>query len=436
MEPLVGVWLTSLVGAGAFSTAGYLFGQRKVARSSMQVFERPTMPNATTRQEALSPSLESATAVRIAPAFDEPSPDEETTRVGTLSDQLARASAQAVPSERHHIIKEQLAATKAELETAIADATSAAEKAKATENALKKELEAARAAASSAAEKLHAAEAASVKLKAATAESSSSTEKLRAAEAANAELARQLEAVRGQLRDEVIARASASAHAEELGDRLAKASEETASLRHKVALLSGVGRGKGLGASQPPNARVSAAPPATSGPTRSAPPARPSNDEANALQAEVARLALENRELRQRVLGSVPPKKATSRGSVPDLDLDVYQRLVERIGKSSRLTSAALTDEVGSLIFGSGELAEGLAAFGAYIRDASTRTERLLPLEGVDEIDIRDRRGSHLSTRVIVRTPVELSVVLLSSPGESLAAAKKLVDETIKGGKL
>ena len=84
-------------------------------------------------------------------------------------------------------------------------------------------------------------------------------------------------------------------------------------------------------------------------------------------------------------------------------------------------------------VLGSGDLAEGMAAFGAYIRDASSRTDRLLPLEGVEEVEIRDRNGLLLSTRVVNHpSSGELCLVLLGSADVSVVAAKKIVDEHLR----
>ena len=90
------------------------------------------------------------------------------------------------------------------------------------------------------------------------------------------------------------------------------------------------------------------------------------------------------------------------------------------------------TKRVGSLLIGTGELAESLAAFGAYIRDAGARTDRLLPLDGVEEVDIRDRAGMLLSTRVVLHDPVELSLVYLASAEASGVAAKKIIEEQLR----
>lgn len=436
MDPLPLVWLSSILGAGLFSSAGYLYGKRSAADAVRvdDAAERPT-----------APGLSDLPSVAAGP--DDDYSQEEETKVGVVSDHIARA---ATPSAAHHVWREQIDAAKAELatrttelEAALAQLSTTEEKARDAEGA-KADLERALAEASASAEQARNAEAAArQELSAHSSSQTAAAEKLQAAEAGNAELARHLEVVRNELRDEVIARATANARADELGDRLARASEETASLRHKLSqqvkqmrdgFASSPPRRRddslppGASASQRPAARVSAPP---SHVTASAPP-RPTEDAA--LQAEVARLAAENRDLRARVLGSIPPKRP-SRASAPDLDLDVYRALVERLGGANGAGGArcaVIADEVGSLLVGSGDLAEGLAAFGAYIRDASSRTERLLPLDGVEEIDIRDRRGTVLSTRLITRVPTELSLVLLGNEGASVDAAKRIAEETLK----
>ena len=457
MDAIVGVWLTSIVGAGAFSAAGYILGQRGVVLPFLglgaspppvrrELEDRPTPEVAPAARdvaraasaESLPPAMPSArpNPTPEVPTTTDGASDDEETRVAFVPEAITRSA--APPSDSQVVIvREQLEATKTDLAAALTKAESAEERA-------------------------------------------------RAADAVKAELERQIEALRAELRDEVVVRATASAHADELGDRLARASEEAASLRHKVALLDKQskqlrealqGRVRALTTSEwhrrrdleeteemrvklrdvydklersslpPADAALGSDPPAARTPSTPATarqgspsspvpakPAslRPTSDEHLVLQAEVARLAAENRDLRARALGSLPPKKAPSRGSAPDLDLDVYRQLVERVGGAAGLQCAVIADELGSLLAGSGELAESLAAFGAYIRDASSRTERLLPLEGVDEIDIRDRRGALLSTRVITRSPSELSLVLLGGAGASLAAAKKIADETLR----
>jgi hypothetical protein len=286
-------------------------------------------------------------------------------------------------------------------------------------------------------------------------------ERQKAVEILKAELERQLEGVRNELRNEVILRAAAEARVEELGDRLAKASEEAGTLRHRVNMLdrqtkllreSLKGRpvtairnrddeaeemrlklrdvvDKLERASLPPLGNNHATPPGGMVAPASIRPPKENDD----LQKEIARLASENRHLRAQTLGgSLPPKKPASRSdSVPDIDIELYRSVVDKLGTIAGLKAAVVADEVGSLLVGNGDLAEGLAAFGAYIRDASARTDRLLPLEGVDEVDIRDRNGSLLSTRVIFQK-AQLSLIVLCSGDASMAAAKKLAAETLR----
>jgi hypothetical protein len=318
-------------------------------------------------------------------------------------------------------------------------------------------------------------------LRAALQQLEAATQRARAAEVMKSELERQMESIRLEHRQEILARASAEARAEELGDRLAKASEEAASLRHKAANFDKQarqlrealqGRVRALTTSEwhrrrdleeaeemrvklrdvydkiertslPPGASASVPPTYDPPPGASSPgmPAVPRSLGSNGsdrpadatLREEIRRLTEENRSLRQHALGSLPPKPlASSRDSVPELDLDLYRELIERVGTVAGLRGAVVADELGSLLVGTGDLAEALAAFGAYIKDASARTDRLLPLDGLEEVDIRDRGGMLLSTRVITHASSELCLVLLGAADASLAAAKKIVDDTLR----
>lgn len=296
-------------------------------------------------------------------------------------------------------------------------------------------------------------------------------EQAKALEVVKNELERQLEKARSELRNEVIARAAAEKNAEELSDRLVRASEEASSLRHRVNMLDkqtkllreslkgGGSPSRGSGeiprvrrdleeaeemraklrdvvdklerASLPPNfGNPNQTPIGSRVTTPPAPRVQSGGDEA-VLREEIARLATENRTLRAQTLGSLPPKNTNPRDSVPEIDLPMYEGIIERLGNVAGLKCAVLADEVGSLVLGHGDLAENLAAFGAYIRDASTRTERLLPLEGVEEVDIRDRAGTYLSTRVVMQQN-SLSIVLLASADAALAAAKKVIDDRLR----
>jgi hypothetical protein len=452
MDAIVGVWLTSFIGAAAFSAAGYVLGQRGVVLPLLGLDARPdgtdtpgrrdlhTMPTpvaappseltaAPTTTRSPASTAETASAAVSAHLRDTPkaSPvvpqneaaDEDEDRPTLVPDTVTQAevvakSVATTPprSSSIHIDMLEIEATKADLQAALSKADSAMQRA-------------------------------------------------RAAEAVKIELERQIESLRAELRSEVVAHAAVSARADELGDRLASASEEASSLRHKVSILDRQarqlrealqGRVRALTTSEwhrrrdledaeemrvklrdvsEKLERSSMPPPPSSNWPDAVPPAvpramRPNGDEQTALHEEVARLTKENRELRARALGNMPAKQR-SRGSIPDLDLDVVHELVGRVGSVAGLRGVVVADEMGSVLVGSGELAEGMAAFGAYIRDASARADRLLPLEGVEEIDIRDRKGMLLSTRVVAHGPSEFCVVLLGAEDASLIAAKKIV---------
>ncbi|MBX3225540.1 MAG: hypothetical protein KF795_33855 [Labilithrix sp.] len=463
MDAIVGVWLTSLVGAAAFSAAGYVLGQRGVVLPLLGLSGRPAgapdgadrhvnddAPPATKSSpfaERVTPATEATEtplAVAVTPATDAPpraapagddGTDDDDDRPTLVPDTVTQAAVVAaavatIPPPRAPSIRIDglPSATDAELQAALAKAEAA-------------------------------------------------TARARAAEVVKSELERQIEAVRAELRNEVVARATAGARADELGDRLANASEEAASLRHKVSVLDKQakqlrealqGRVRALTTSEwhrrrdleeteemrvklrdvydklersslPPASSASSPPPSASLPPGASSPGmpavprslRPDDGDATKLRDEIARLSLENRDLRARALGSIPPKQPPQI-DLQDVDVDAYRELIEHIGSVAGLKSAILADDRGSLLVGSGDLAEGLAAFGAYIRDAASRTERLLPLEGVDEVDIRDRRGLLLSTRVVARSPSELCLVVLGSAEASLAAARNIVDEHLR----
>lgn len=463
MDAIVGVWITSVVGAAAFSAAGYVLGQskkvapvvlpppartpsipppnKKVSEPKVKVLEA-IEPAPETKRVSVKPNGELATP-KTPTAFPTPElleksdasadDDESEERPTVIPDTATQAAVlqssvvtipppQRAPSLGVPSFND-TAATRAMIQDALAQVEHAAEQTKALE-VVKQELE------------------------------------------------RQLELARAELRNEVVQRAAAESRAEELSDRLVSASEEAASLRHRVNMLdrqtrllreslkrpSGETRvrrdleeaeemraklrdvvDKLERASLPPpsgslpmSARITAPPesrplPGAPGIPRSM---QPSTDDAAVLREEIARLASENRHLRAQTLGSLPPK--TPRDTVPEIDLPKYERVIARLGSVAGLKCAVLADEVGSLVLGHGDLAENLAAFGAYIRDASARTERLLPLEGVEEVDIRDKAGMHLSTRVVLHDSA-LSIVLLANADASIAAAKKVLDENLRG---
>lgn len=414
MDPIIGVWLTSLVGAAAFSTGGYVLGQRGVV---LPLFglpkeprkERAEEPNVHTMPTPVAISRSELTSAKSAserpPANDADDEDRPTVVPDTAIQ--AAAFAKAVASIPPATIM-QLEGLKADLDAAIAKADKA-------------------------------------------------TNRAREAEASKGDLERQIETLRAKLQTE-------TARADELGDRLAGASAEASNLRHKVSQLdkqtkqlrealqgrvralttSELSRRRELDETEEIRAKLrevedklersSSLPPGPPVPKTTsiaAPRTVTTADiETTALRDEIARLMNENRELRAHALGMAPKQRAS--GAMQNVDVAVYQQLIRRVGTVAGLRSAVIADETGSILVGSGDLAEELAAFGAYIRDASSRSDRLLPLDAVEEVDIRDRKGMLLSTRLVASAPSELSIVLLGGNEAALVTAKKIVVEHIK----
>ena len=92
---------------------------------------------------------------------------------------------------------------------------------------------------------------------------------------------------------------------------------------------------------------------------------------------------------------SAPPGQARTASNIPrddkrtrkiglsdavrDVDLDAFRSIIDRARSVAGMRGIVIADELGTVLVGSGELSDSLAAFGAYIRDASARTDRLLP---------------------------------------------------------
>lgn len=468
MDAFVGVWLTSVLGAGAFSAAGYVLGQRGVVVPGL--FLPPplapvALPPATAERAVpiatdsepppeltvvheyageplpgdptpTPPAFPAAAAAAAHPAARPSLPPradgdddiERPTVVPKRSDHAAlmAAAGGTIPPPRPASLRVDVGFNDAEAQRMERDLTTA-----------RQELRESRERAEKATAQAH------------------------AAEVRNRELERQLDALRIELRQEVAARATASARADELGDRLATASEDAAGLRHKVSNLDKQakqlrealqGRVRALTTSEwhrrreiedaeemqkklrdvyEKLERSSMPPPSGTSPSPSvaptAPSIRPRED------SEITRLREENRALRAKAIAALPSKpRPSARGSAPEIDLQLYRTIVDRLDAVPGVRGAVVADELGSLVVGSGELAEGLAAFGAYIRDASARTEGLLPFDVVDEIALRDKGGAILSTRLIAAQPSELSLVLFGTGDDALAAASRLIDQHLR----
>lgn len=469
MDAIVGVWITSVVGAAAFSAAGYVLGQSKKPAASPAPVVLPLPAPASIPP----PPSKKISEAKLVEAAIEPSP--ETKRVSvTPTGQLAMPKTPTAFPPTALLEKNEEDEEEEDRPTLVPDMATQAAVLQSSVVTIPPPQRAPSLGVPGFADQ----SATRAMVQDALAQVEHAAEQTKALEIVKHELERQLDLARAELRNEVVARAAAETRAEELSDRLVRASEEAGTLRHRVNTLdrqtkllreslkrpSGEMRevrvrrdleeaeemraklrdvvDKLERASHPPpsnqipiSSRVTTPPDSSQRPFPGAPglprSLQPGTDDAAVLREEIARLASENRTLRAQTLGSFPPKKQNPRDSVPEIDLPMYESVMERLGSVAGLKCAVLADEVGSVILGHGDLAENLAAFGAYIRDASARTERLLPLEGVEEVDIRDKAGMLLSTRVVLQHN-SLSIVLLASADASIVAAKKIINDNLR----
>lgn len=239
------------------------------------------------------------------------------------------------------------------------------------------------------------------------------------------ELERQLEALRVELRAEVVARHTVEARAKDLEARLSSMSQQVAALRARGAAdVSAVRRDTAQrGASLVPGAMVDQR-------SRLSTRAPGLFAEIDDLKADIARLTNENEALRAAALGASPP---APRATGPRSDLivpDVLKRMVERISRIDGVRAAAVVENNGLVLASSGERSEALAAFGNYIRDAASRSTRLLPLGVAEEVVVRDVHGVVFSTRVLGRPEAELALVTLAFNSIPVDELRAIVGQT------
>ena len=243
--------------------------------------------------------------------------------------------------------------------------------------------------------------------------------------AGTVDLEHQLDALRVELRAEVVARHTAEARAKELEARLSSMSQQVAALRARGAADAGAVRRDSAqrGASLIPGANVNQR-------SRLSTRAPGLFAEIDELKADIARLTAENEALRASALGAPPP---APRSSGPRSDLivpDVLKRMVERIARLDNVRAAAVVENNGLVLASSGERSEALAAFGNYIRDAASRSTRLLPLGVAEEVIVRDVHGVVFSTRVLGRPEAELALVTLAFSPIPVADLRDIVGHT------
>jgi hypothetical protein len=100
-------------------------------------------------------------------------------------------------------------------------------------------------------------------------------------------------------------------------------------------------------------------------------------------------------------------------GPEGSMDNASLQRFVDDVARMPSVSAAALTDELGFLVVGTGDHTEALAAFGAYLTEAGARACGVLPMHAVHKVSIQDDSGITLTARTIASAPNELVLVTL-----------------------
>lgn len=244
--------------------------------------------------------------------------------------------------------------------------------------------------------------------------------------AGTSELERQVHALRAELQSEVIARNKVETQARELATRLSATSEQMTALRARASGEMSAARSR-----ESAEKRSSIIPSAASDArTRLSLRAPGLFAEIDELKADLARLTAENGSLRAAALGAPAPAPRAPAARTDLIVPEVLKLMVDRIARLDHVRGAAVADSSGLVLAGSGELADALAAFGAYITDAASRSERLLPLRATDEVTVRDSQGMVFSTRVLGRPQAELALVTLASGEMPAREIREIIAQT------
>jgi hypothetical protein len=138
--------------------------------------------------------------------------------------------------------------------------------------------------------------------------------------------------------------------------------------------------------------------------------------QAEELQREVAALTLEIADFKaMKFRASLPPPRSGATRTQPMNDAS-YQQLVDRLAESAGAKSAAITDELGFVVAGTGEHAEALAAFGAYLIDAGGRALEFFPMQELGSVTVEDAHGVRLCARPMQQhSPENLVLVTIGT---------------------
>jgi predicted regulator of Ras-like GTPase activity (Roadblock/LC7/MglB family) len=87
-----------------------------------------------------------------------------------------------------------------------------------------------------------------------------------------------------------------------------------------------------------------------------------------------------------------------------------------------------ITDGLGLVVASSGDYAEALAAYGAFLAGIGAKTRDALPLRELRQVVIQDEHDMTLTVRPIISAEDELSLVTLAGGQRDAASADSYVE--------
>jgi chromosome segregation ATPase len=109
------------------------------------------------------------------------------------------------------------------------------------------------------------------------------------------------------------------------------------------------------------------------------------------------------------------------------------QGAVERVMQTGRFNSAAISDDVGFVIAGSGEHSEALAAFAALFVEVGARASQFFPMHALGRVVLEDSHGVTLSAHTVGKSGSNLLLVTLGvgSDGSDKGMGMDVSEKTV-----
>lgn len=146
--------------------------------------------------------------------------------------------------------------------------------------------------------------------------------------------------------------------------------------------------------------------------------AREANARADQAWRELAEVVEQLRSKRKR--------EAAQRPSLPDggARVEALHAILERETRGGAFLGAVITDGLGLVVASSGEYAEALAAYGAFLAGVGAKARAALPLRELQKLTLQDENETVLTVRPIASAEDELALVTLAAAhGEPASAS-------------